>query len=985
MKNIIFKVLVVMMLLCVVFTFAACDQLPFFGSNNDGTNDDGGNDDIIGDDVIDAVKNLVLVENGKANFQVVFTESTAGNSAILADNFVTRLKSMGALPKDAVAVSDSEKDKVKDCEIIIGAEALNRGEECSVSTKYLGEDGETVKVVGNRVIIATGKQELLKNRFDNFVRNQLGISNSATSINDTILIERSYLYEKFTKYLIESIKFNGNDMRDYTLVLDLASVAEGEKVDSINAFRNNLYDVSGYWLNVGTPDKIDTYKNAFIIRAVDDAGQAGFRALVEENGNVVVECAYDNAFDLAFSDFAANVFINASGNIKYDYATKVNSETQQVETAAFYEKTVSVAYYEDFGAVGDGKTCSFEAIYNTHLYANRGGQKVMSRGGISATYYISPSKFTKSIPVKTDVDLNGCTILVDDVGSDAFKYYGTHLFNFTRDVPEIVFDDVIKNKEVLDANGNPTYNTDGSIKMTVDNEIDDERFQNIKLMNKTEANKDDPNVYDNFSWLVSEGLVDSQCLIRITNKNHRDFIRHGSNQNSGNPRTDVFVVYADGTISEETPIVYEFEDITKIEIFRTDDKPITFENGNFINICCRTVADTTYTTPSGVVTKYACKWRGYQRTLGIFRTNVTIKNLHHELKDEPTVGWIPTGSGYVKDIKHNNFGSRHESYPYYGFFYIYNTYNFNAYDSVLTGHTTYYEDKPATASTGWKIPDPVAMGTYDLIIEYSSHVYLHNVVQVNSSTPETGIADGRYWGIMSSNGARNIFFYDCEINRFDAHRGFWNAELHNTVIGHSFQVVGGGYLLANNVTKVTKGNYMTFRGDYGATFNGDITLIDCTHLGFETYNTARGQKDTTKDNANRNVRQTCCIFDPGFSGDNTGWDSTPGKTPEEAGQGAYWLWYFGYECYMPRNIVIDNFTYGCAEMYVFDSGLPDEIFEPNYVEGEPVTIDTVKYGYHITESITFRNTEKIIPITSDPTNTRIKDIPVTWVRDEEEQ
>ena len=980
MKKNIFKILALMLLLCTVFTLVACDKLPFnipgFGSQdkNEDKNDDTTN---VPTDVIDAVKNLVLVENGKAKFQVVFTEESAASGALLANTFVDRLKTMGALPKDAVAVSDSEKDKVQDCEIIIGAEALNRGDECSISTKYLGVNGETVKVVGNRVIIATGAHELLKNRFDNFVRNQMGISNKATSIDDTVLIERTYIYEKFTQYLISSIKFNGNDMKDYTLVLDLDSVSKEESVDSINAFRNNLYDASGYWLDVGTADKIDTYKNAFIIRATDDAGEAGFRAYVEENGNVVVECAYDNAFNGAFGDFAANIFLNVSGDIKYDHATKVNPDTMETEIASFYEKTVSIAYYEDFGASGDGKSCCFEAIYNTHVYANRGGQKVMSRGGETATYYISPANFTKAIPVKTDVDLNGCTFLVDDTGSDAFKYYNTHLFKFERDNPEIVFDDVIKNVEVLDEEGNPLLDKNGNVQMTVDNEIDDERFQNIKLMNKTEENKDDPNVYDNFSWLVSEGLIESGCLIRITNKNHRDFIRHGANQNSGNARTDVFVVDAEGNISADTPIVYEFDDITKIEIFRTDDKPITFENGNFINICCRTVADTKYTTPAGVVTKYACKWRGYFRTLGIYRTNVTMRDLTHNMQDEPTLGWNPTGSGYIKDIKHNNFGSRHESYPYYGFFYIYNTYNFNAYDSQITGHTTYYEDKPATASTGGKIPDPVAMGSYDLIIEYSSNVYLHNVQQINSSTPESGIGDGRYWGIMSSNGARNIFFYDCTINRFDAHRGFWNAELHNTTIGHSFQVVGGGKLLANNVTKVTKGNYMTFRGDYGATFNGDIELINCTHLGFETYNTARGQKDTTKDNANRNVRNTCCIFDPGFSGTNSGW------VDENNNSGAYWLWDFGYTCYMPRNIIIDNFTYGCANMYVFDGDLPDEIFECTYEEGQPVTSKTVKYPYQITELITFKNTETLIPLTSDDTNNRIKSIKTVWIKDEE--
>ena len=240
------------------------------------------------------------------------------------------------------------------------------------------------------------------------------------------------------------------------------------------------------------------------------------------------------------------------------------------------------------------------------------------------------------------------------------------------------------------------------------------------------------------------------------------------------------------------------------------------------------------------------------------------------------------------------------------------------------------------------------MGSYDLIVEFSSHVYLHNVKQINSSTPGSGIADGRYWGIMSSNGARNMFFYGCEINRFDAHAGFWNATLYDTVIGHSFHVVGGGYLIADNVTKVTKSNYISFRGDYGATFMGDITLRNCTHLGFETYNTARNQKNTTLDDSNRVVRDKCVIFDSGFDISNSGWlDDDP--------TGAYWLWDFGYTCYMPQNITIENFTYGCRQMSIFDE-LPDIIFEKTYDEDDPSfvpTETTVRYPYQITKKVTF--------------------------------
>lgn len=974
MKKNILKIIALLMLLCIVFSFAGCDQLPFLNSGNSssGDNNQTGNDQNNNQGTDGDLNKLALVKDGKAQFQVVYTQASQASGALIAKTFVDRLIKLKALPAGTKPISDAEADKVQDCEIIIGAEALNRGAECSISTKHLGDQGQAIKVVGNRVVIATGSYSMLQNCFNTFTRSKMGISDRTTTLKSEILLERDYNLESLTQYFVESISVNGVDMKNFTLVLDLDRV-QGYPTTNIQQFRNELYSASGYWLALGTADKVDTYEHAFIIRGVDEAGESGFRAYVDDSGDFIVECAYNNAFDGAFGDFAANVFTTREGHLDFNH--QVVDDT----LVTIYEKEVSVVYYEDFGASGNGSKDDFEAIYNTHIYANDGGQTVKSKGGALANYYIKPSSFTKTIPVKTNVNLNGCTFTIDDVGNDAFENHGLHFFTLLRDHEEVVFADINKDVVVLDPEtGLPALDSKGQVKMTTDGVVDDERFQNIKLMNKTEENKDDPNVYQDFSWLVEAGVLVEDSLIRLTNSLHRDFIRHGSNQNSGNQRTDVFVVSKDGTISEDTPIVYEFENISKIEIFRTDDKTITIENGNFVNICCKTVQDTYYVTPNGVRTTYANDWVGYQRTLGLFRCNTVVRNLTHSMKNEPVVGSIPNGSGYIKDSLHNNYGSRHESYPYYGFLYIYNTYNFNAYDCQLTGHTTYYEDKPATASTGWQIPNPVPMGTYDLIVEYSSHVYLHNVVQVNSSSPTTGLADGRYWGIMSSNGARNMFFYDCKINRFDAHRGFWNAELYNTEIGHSFQVVGGGTLIADGVTKWTKGNFLMFRGDYGATFNGDIILKDCVYEAFDTYNTVLGQADTTKQTSRR---ADCVIFDPQYDGVNSGYIKDNPKTDEKGDAdftGAYWMWYFGYDCYMPRNITIDNFTYkGTGKLAVFDY-LPDEIFTKTYTDDESVTETTVKYPYIITETVTFKNTKALIPLAFDSKATKLNGIKVIW-------
>ena len=318
--------------------------------------------------------------------------------------------------------------------------------------------------------------------------------------------------------------------------------------------------------------------------------------------------------------------------------------------------------------------------------------------------------------------------------------------------------------------------------------------------------------------------------------------------------------------------------------------------------------------------------------------------------NEPELGSYNTASGYVKDDLHDEFGSRHESYPYYGFLYVVQTYNLNVVDSVLTGHTTYYEDKPATASTGWKVPDPVAMGSYDFVIEYSSNVTFTNVTQ----PVKTGLGDKRYWGIMSSNGSKNLSFISCSINRFDAHAGFWNATLKDTTIGHSLNVIGGGTLTLSGVTKLTGANFISLRGDYGSTFRGDMIIENCTHNAYTEYNTNLGQSQST------GSYTTARVINVGTWSSNTGWSDTDPS-------GAYWLWDFGYTCYMPINVTIDNFKTNARKIYVFNN-LPDAIFSYNY-DPNNITSTSVRYPYQLTKSITFKNMSKDIPVCAGSAST----------------
>lgn len=834
---------------------------------------------------------LVLVENGKANFSVVATSSSGGSAMFAADEFVKKLRALGVEIADAVV--DIEHDSISDCEIIIGANAVGRGEDCNVTSDYLGPEGQVIRRVGNKIVIAASTPAVTAEIFEEFVKTELGINESTTSV-DYLETTKLYNEETIPQFAIKNITVNSSSLQGYKIVVDVLPYMDGYSTLGIDGFSENLYKAWGYRLQQISAQQMVSGERYFIIRYTEDAGDEGFRAYADGK-NFVVECAYANKFDDTFVEFVNEYILEKTGDVT-------------IAKDFSYEKTVNKVYYEEFGAVGDGETCDFEHIYNAHVFANQCGQKVYGKAG--AVYYISPSNFLRSIPVKTDVDFLGATFIVNDEGDAAHAAREKTLFDISRDVK---------------------YTTVSTLKM-------------YELYGSDTINI--PRGTTSLEWLAP--VLEGKSLVQIQNT-HYDYIRHGANESGGAQRTEVLIVDENGKLADDTHVVFDYEPVEFITISTADDEHLTIENGNFYNICCKTVRRTYYTVQiegddgkkQNVKMYYANDYAAYKRGFGISRSNVTLKNITHEMQDEPELGYIPKESAYTPegDGYYSSYGSRHESYPYYGFIFIDRSYNINVVDTQLDGHTTYYENKDATLSTGGVTPEPVPMGSYDFVIEDSTNITFKNVVQKS----ETGLGDSRYWGIMSSNASRNLTFENCQINRFDAHRGFWNATLKDTVIGHSFNVIGGGTLVADGVTKLVGPNFISLRNDYGATFRGDIILKNCTFDNYLRYNTSTG-------GSYKNTRYSYAyIINSGFDTKNSGWKD--GATVF----GGYWLWDFGYTCYMPENITFENFTSHTRtanNTYVFND-LPDIIFEKTYVDDASVTITTVKYPYQITKNITY--------------------------------
>ena len=536
--------------------------------------------------------------------------------------------------------------------------------------------------------------------------------------------------------------------------------------------------------------------------------------------------------------------------------------------------------YEDFGAVGDGVTDDFDAIFAAHKYANENGLEVKTKS--DATYYVG-EKLTHEIPIETNVDWNGSHFIIDDTVPNAYTYRNVNLFAMRR-----------KSKISLDSEALTAAIGEG----------------------RTITKKD-----TSFPWLAPVLTEDS--FIRVTNSFQRDFVRFGSNEDKGMARHDMFEVTKDGVLDPETDVAYEFDNITKIEIFPAHEAPITVKNGNFASICCRTVKET----------NFLGRWHGYERGFCIERADVTLENLTHKMLNEPELD-------KTRDELAEIYGSRGESYPYEGFIIGRNANRLTIKNCLLTSHTTYYEDKPATVSTDWKVPEPVPLGSYDMYFHSCNRVSLINVKQ---NCP-TGIGDNRYWGIMASNNCKNFLLDGCYINRFDAHHGFWNTTILNSTIGHSINITGGGHLYMENTTKLTGYTFLAIRGDYGASFNGDIVIKNCRHEAIMAYNSTRPKEPMTDEHTH-----SAFLISPGIFGEPS----------------LYYNWDFGYELHLPTKITLDGFTAGNTGNFYIYSGVKNECFVNNY-----------KHHHHITEKIVCKNMSFTPYHTNSDESTVLQSIPL---------
>jgi len=207
-----------------------------------------------------------------------------------------------------------------------------------------------------------------------------------------------------------------------------------------------------------------------------------------------------------------------------------NTLTEAFVTVTVYSDgrdRANFIYYYDFGAVGDGETCDFLAIYNAHAEANRLNKPV--RADYGATYFISGKDLTAIIQTSTD----------------------------WRDARFIIDDREVSNPSAWVFNVTSQHST-SSLGSTV-----------------TSLVKGQTNLGRTF---------EHPSLIKVENNTVRRFIRRGANQNSGQPQREVILVDTNGNICPTTPILWDYERITASTIRPIDAEQLTITGGIFTTI-----------------------------------------------------------------------------------------------------------------------------------------------------------------------------------------------------------------------------------------------------------------------------------------------------------------------------------------------------------------------------------------------------------------
>ena len=355
--------------------------------------------------------------------------------------------------------------------------------------------------------------------------------------------------------------------------------------------------------------------------------------------------------------------------------------------------------------------------------------------------------------------------------------------------------------------------------------------------------------------------LDGDRYVVLYNDAKKLFIREGSNQNDGTAQTDCFLLHPDGTIDETTPVIWDFDRISSSQVYPIESRQLTIRGGTITTIANQAPSNYTY-----------------------FTTNILIER----------------SNTHVVGLKHYVTGEGDHGAPYDGIIQVNYCANVTIEDCLFTAHYIYRTIGSAGTS--------VSMGSYDMRQRSAINVTYRNCTQT------TDILDTHYWGVFVSDFCKNLNLERCTFSRFDAHMGVTNATIKGCTLGHQcLNAIGHGLLTIEDSTLYGT-NFISLRGDYGSTWNGDVLIKNCTWIP----------------NLGKGVGAANALVSGSFSGQHD----------------------FGYDCYMPQHITIDG-------LHIQDQKHSGG-YKGIYLLGNITSSNTsekfkYKYPYYVTQTITISN------------------------------
>ncbi len=518
---------------------------------------------------------------------------------------------------------------------------------------------------------------------------------------------------------------------------------------------------------------------------IGEAGKHGFRA-VKDDISLKIEIAHPNKIDKALDELIAK--IRSSG---LDFAEFVPT----VDT--------SCVHYDDFGAVGDGMTNDFYAMKRAHEFANEGGQTVMARK--EKTYLITEAD--EPISIRTDVDFGGAKLIFDD-------RYVTQIDNKT-DIPGIIYDSILFRVD----NDYPYIRQDSDMIAKLNSAKDEEGF----VLRGMESGKTTEKINLKLGY---------PAMLLLKDAKHPSYKRYGFiNGYKGRELSEVIVVDAEGNIDPETPMLHDFREISNVIVCRIDNRPISIKNA---------VIETRASQINTPIT-YCIK-----RNFSIERPHVTFENIEHYVtgeiprfapvrQDETGLSYSVESEGFKGDggkifDKDGNEYTGSDIKPffgpaYYGFIYI------NVTHDVLVKNCS-FQSRVLYAD-----------GTYDITAGMANKIVFEDCTQSNffekdKDGNETKMPNMRLcWGVAGTNYCKNLDFIRCRLTRYDAHAGVTNGKIIDSEITVLCLIGGGNFLISGTKIYTRYNHPIRFRDDYGASFNGTLTIKDCEVI--DTWETGR--------------------------------------------------------------------------------------------------------------------------------------------------